>query len=98
LDIGASTRDYVLESAGPLMHDIQKNESVGGVFIVSCFLRSVVLGESSIAEVKLIQQELGNVAVPWLYINSGGELCPMYTESGKTVNQAFQYALIACQF
>jgi hypothetical protein len=98
LNIGAITADYVLESAKTLIRDIKEHGKETGLFIISCFLRSIVLGVGSIAEVELLRQELDSYPDPWLYVNSGGELCPRYTVSGETVNQALQYALVACQF
>ena len=97
VNIGAISREYALESARTLIQEIKKNEKSSGVLIASCFLRSLALGGSSEEEVKLIQQELSGFPAPYLYINSGGELCPRYAENGETVNQALQYALVACQ-
>jgi len=97
LDIGAITADYVLESARALIREIKKDEDKTRFsIIISCFLRTIVLGGASM-EVNLIQQELGGFPGGYLYLNSGGELCPRYTKSGETVNQALQYAVIACQ-
>jgi len=94
LNIGAITADYVLESAKALIRDLKKDEDkTRFTIIISCFLRTIVLGGAT-AEVSLIQQELSG---GYLYLNSGGELCPRYAKSGETVNQALQYAIIACQ-
>jgi hypothetical protein len=98
LDIGAITADYVLESAKALIREVKKDEDkTRFTIIISCFLRTIVLGHAT-AEVSLIQQELGDTPGGYLYLNSGGELCPRYIRSGETVNQALQYAVIACQF
>jgi len=97
LDIGAITADYVIESAKALIRDINKNEDkTRFTIIISCFLRTIVLGEVG-TEVNLTQQELGDSPGGYLYLNSGGELCPRYIRSGETANQALQYAIIACQ-
>jgi hypothetical protein len=98
LNIGAITADHVLESAKTLLRDIKEHGKETGLFIISCFLRSIVLGEGTKIESDLLRQELGSYSSPWLYINSGGELCPRYTASGAIENQALQYALVACQF
>jgi hypothetical protein len=98
LNIGAITADYVLESARTLVQDIKEHEGGMGLLIVSCFLRSIVLGEGAGAEVKLIQRELAGFSDTYLYFNSGGELCPRYKKSGDTENQALQYSIIACKF
>ena len=98
LNIGAITEDHVLESAKALIQEIKKNESGAGLFIFSCFLRTMMLGGGAAAEVELIQRELSSYPGSYLYLNSGGELCPRYKKSEKTENQALQYAIIACQF
>ena len=97
LNIGAITADYVHESAKALIQDIKKDgDKTRFTIIISCFLRSIVLGGAT-PEVNLVQKELGDSPGGYLYLNSGGELCPKYTESGGTENQALQYAIIACQ-
>jgi hypothetical protein len=97
LNIGAITADYVLESAKTLVQNIKASEGGTGLFIVSCFLRSIVLGGGAEPEVKLIQKELTSFPGVYLYLNSGGELCPKYKKSGDTENQALQYAIVACK-
>ena len=97
LNIGAITEGHVLESAKTLIQEIRKSEGGAELFVFSCFLRTVVLGGGASAEVELIQRELSGYPGSFLYLNSGGELCPGYIKSGKTVNHALQYAIIACQ-
>ena len=95
LNIGAATADYVLESARALIRELKKDETLFSI-IISCFLRTIVLGGAA-AETSLIREGLGNSPGGYLYLNSGGELCPRYAKSGETVNQALQYAVVACQ-
>jgi len=97
LNIGAITENHVLESVKTLIQEIKKSEGGAGLFVFSCFLRTVVLGGGAAAEVELIQRELSGYPGSFLYLNSGGELCPRYIKSGKMVNQALQYAIIACK-
>jgi hypothetical protein len=97
LNIGAITADYVLESTRTLIRDIQEHENGTGLFIVSCFLRTIVLGGGADPEVKLIQKKLASFPGAYLYLNSGGELCPKYKSSGDTENQALQYTIVACK-
>jgi hypothetical protein len=98
LNIGAITADAVLESAKSMAQDLKKDGGGTGFIMFSCFLRNVVLGGSSQAEFELICKELGGYTGSCLFLNSGGELCPGYTENGELVNRFHQYALIACQF
>lgn len=98
LNIGAITADSVLESARTIAQELKKAWRGNGFIMFSCFLRNIVLGGSSQAEFESVRQELDGYSGSWLFLNSGGELCPDYKENGETVNQFHQYALIACQF
>jgi hypothetical protein len=98
LNIGAVTADSVFESAKSMAQDLKKDDNGTGFIMFSCFLRNVVLGGNSQAEFELVCKELDSYTGSWLFLNSGGELCPGYTENGELVNRFHQYALIACQF
>jgi hypothetical protein len=98
LNLGAVTADCVLESARAMAKSLKEDNSGRGFIMFSCFLRNVALGGSSQAEFELVCKELDGSAGTWLFLNSGGELCPGYTESGELANRFHQYALIACQF
>jgi hypothetical protein len=98
LNIGAINADAVLESARSMVQGLKKDGNGKDFLMFSCFLRSVVLGGESQAEFELVQRELEGYPGSWLFFNSGGELCPSYTDNGETVNRFHQYALIACQF
>jgi len=97
LNIGAIGANYVLESARTLFRNIKDSGGGTWLFVISCFLRAVVLGEGSTAELAVLREELDSFSGSWLYVNSGGELCPELTESGETENRGLQYAIIACQ-
>jgi hypothetical protein len=98
LNIGVITADFVFESAKAMAQDLKNGDSGTGFIMFSCFLRNVVLGGNSQAEFELVCKELGGYTGSWLFLNSGGELCPGYTENGELANRFHQYALIACQF
>jgi hypothetical protein len=98
LNLGAVTADTVLESAKAMARELKNGDSGTNFIMFSCFLRNVVLGGSSQAEFELVCKELDAYPGSWLFINSGGELCPGYTEKGELENRFHQYALIACQF
>jgi len=98
LNMVAVTADTVLESAKVMARDLKNSDNGTGFIMFSCFLRNIVLGGSSQVEYESVCKELDGYAGSWLFINSGGELCPIYTENGELVNRFHQYALIACQF
>ena len=98
LNLGAVTADSVFESARAIAQSLKNDNSGRGFIMFSCFLRNVALGGSSLAEFELVYKELDGYPGSWLFINSGGEICPGYTEKGELENRFHQYALIACQF
>jgi hypothetical protein len=98
LNLGAVTANTVLESARAMARELKNGDSGANFIMFSCFLRNVALGGSSQAEFELVCKELGGCPGSWLFINSGGEICPGYTEKGELENRFHQYALIACQF
>ena len=98
VNIGSITSDYVFESLNALIQEIKKNGEGDGLFVCSCFSRSIVLGGNPLAEMEMFQKELESMSCPYLFLSSGGEPCPHYTEEGGLVNHMHQYALTACQF
>jgi hypothetical protein len=98
LNIGMLNADYVTESAAALIQDIKNSGGGENILMFSCLLRSILLGGSHEGEVELIRKELEGFPGPCMFLGSGGEVCPRYTETGKTQNQLYAYALIACQF
>jgi hypothetical protein len=98
LNIGMLNADYVMESAKALLQEVKKSEGGENFIICSCLLRSILLGGSHEEEVELIREELKSFPGPYLILSSAGEICPRYNETGKTLNQLFAYALVACRF
>jgi hypothetical protein len=97
LKLGAITADHILESVRVLVRDIKQNGNGAGLFMFSCFMRTVATGGNSMAEIGEIQKEFAGFPQPYILCYSGGELCPQYTEAGGMRNRFYQYALIACQ-
>jgi hypothetical protein len=54
--------------------------------IFSCFSRSVILTNPQ-EEMEAIQDDLKDSALPYVFIYSGGEICPVRDEKGAAVNQ-----------
>jgi hypothetical protein len=96
LSIGSVSIEDVLESARTLAQAVKETGDGSGLIIFSCFLRSIVMGGKPLAEIEVIQKELAGFPAPYLFLYSGGELCPRYTESGDFTNRFYQYALVAC--
>jgi hypothetical protein len=98
LSLGMVNTDYVIETANAVIRDIKNNGSGESFLMFSCLLRSILLGGNHGDEIELIRKELEGFSSPYMFISSAGEICPRYTETGKTTNQIYAYALIAIQF
>jgi hypothetical protein len=96
LNIGSISEAYVLETASAISQSIKKAGGGEGLFMFSCFSRTVTLGGDPLGELKVIQRELKDFSVPYLFLYSGGEICPRKTEHGRSINHFHQYALVAC--
>jgi hypothetical protein len=98
LSVGMVGGEYVIESATALVRDIKNSGGGENIIMFSCVLRSILLGGSHGEEVELIRKELEGFSGSYLFLGSTGEICPRYTEPGKTINKIYAYALIACRF
>jgi hypothetical protein len=97
LSVGAVNAEQVLESTAALVREITGSGDGAGVFIFPCFMRNVILGGNSLAEIDLIRNAFAGRSCPFLICYSGGELCPQSTGAGVIENQFYQFAIIACQ-
>ena len=96
LSIGSITSAHVLESASRLVQAVKAAGEGSALFMISCFSRNVILGGEPEAEIETIKKELAGLPLPWLFLYSSGEICPLCTETGETVNRFMQYSLVAC--
>ncbi|MDR2110285.1 MAG: FIST C-terminal domain-containing protein [Spirochaetaceae bacterium] len=65
------------------------------LLIFSCFSRSVAQTNPH-DEMEMIQGELENTGPSYIFIYTGGEICPIYDKTGLPVNQYHNYAIISC--
>jgi hypothetical protein len=63
--------------------------------IFSCFSRSVIL-TNPLDEIEAVQEELKDSPFPYIFMYTGGEICPVYNEKGAAVNQYHNYTIISC--
>lgn len=89
--------DEVLESATQLLNELTETGSDNGMLIVSCLSRSLVMGAEPLREAELVDSLLGN-SQPYHLLYAAGEICPIYTDGGKTGNRFHNFTLTVCQF
>jgi len=85
----ASARKTAMECMNWLEHqDFSKPQSA---LVISCGARRWTLGSDIYAEIREIDAGLKDL--PYHFIYSGGEFCPVYARDDKTVNYFFNYTL-----
>jgi hypothetical protein len=93
--------DLVLETASCIVDKIRdewaKSKNYHGLLIFSCFSRNVVLSDPA-EEMTSVHERLTDFPLPYLFLYSAGEYCPIHTENGPGVNGFYQYTIIACLF
>jgi hypothetical protein len=75
------------EALEMIRDDLDRNsEGVSSVFIIPCFSRFLTLGTQAEDEMKKTADILGT-RVPYLFLYSGGEICPVPNTEGRLVNR-----------
>ncbi|MDR1905288.1 MAG: FIST C-terminal domain-containing protein [Treponema sp.] len=95
LNIGSPSSEEVLRTAANITSWAKKEQGRALLFIFSCFSRSIALLEST-EEINLIQNELEDADFPYIFLYSGGEICPVFNENDRQVNRYHNYAIISC--
>ncbi|MDR2103534.1 MAG: FIST C-terminal domain-containing protein [Treponema sp.] len=97
LYVGVPTAEAVLKTVVNITRQAKAEQDRNLLFIFSCFSRSIVLVESG-EEMNLIQKELAGLSLPYLFLYSGGEVCPVKNSAGRMLNRHHNYAIISCSF
>jgi hypothetical protein len=92
--IGSPGSGEVINSAKNITN-AAKNARGEAALIFSCFSRSVILSNPE-DEMEAIREELKDSTFPYVFIYSGGEICPVYDEKRATVNQYHNYSIVSC--
>ncbi|MDR0817003.1 MAG: FIST C-terminal domain-containing protein [Clostridiales Family XIII bacterium] len=81
--------DSVLETAEKAvtqaLEDVDSN-GANGIIAIPCFSRCLMLNPNSEDEMAKTSELIGD-KVPFMFIYSGGEFCPVYDDDGKPVNR-----------
>jgi hypothetical protein len=93
--LGTLNSDDVVLSAKKIV-----DEAVGGskkdlLIIFSCLSRAAVLSDV-FDEINPITEKLNGSAIPYLFMYSMGEICPLYNKEGIPINRYHNYTIIAC--
>ena len=95
LSIGRMDVDDILLTAEQSLGTLLQNEGINGIIMLSCLGRNMVLGLAHLREIEKIREILGD-SLPWHLAYSGGEVCPVYSGDGRTVNRFHNFTFVAC--
>jgi hypothetical protein len=96
ISLGAIDYADVLRTTGEAIQKILKNRKEASCLLMfACLTRYLVLGANTTAEMEKVRKLIAG-AVDYQFAYAGGEICPVYTESGDTVNRFHNCTFIAC--
>ncbi|MDR3335773.1 MAG: FIST C-terminal domain-containing protein [Treponema sp.] len=96
IKIGTIEGELIIKSTRYSIEQIKEMPGKSGVLLISCISRILTL-QDSMEEITLIQQQMQDLPVPFLYFYSGGEICPLYKPGqDKPVNAFHQFTFVAC--
>ncbi|MDR3123551.1 MAG: FIST C-terminal domain-containing protein [Treponema sp.] len=92
--IGSPGSEEVIDNARNITAAVKKSGGEAAL-IFSCFSRSVILSNPR-DEMEAIQEDMRDSNLPYLFIYSGGEVCPVVGEKGGMTNQYHNYTIVSC--
>lgn len=87
----------VILSSEQILDKVLGAENTAGMLVVSCIVRSVTLGVDQLAESRRILERTDG-KLPYQLCYSGGEICPVYQEDGRTANRFHNFSCAICLF
>lgn len=96
ISMGSFDQDEIKSTTAAAIRQALDAHPAGVCLLYSCVGRFFALGYDQSAEMNVGNDLLRQAGVPYLAAYSGGELCPVYTEGGSTVNRNHNNSLIIC--
>jgi hypothetical protein len=96
--IGTIDEKLVISSTRYFIDRIKKTPPRNALLVFSCLSRTLTF-QNPMEEITFIRQAFADLPVPFLYVYSGGEICPLHKPGvDKPVNDFHQFTVIACAF
>jgi hypothetical protein len=98
ITIGTIDEKLVINSTRYLVDRIKGTPPRNALLIFSCLSR-ILTFQNPMEEITFIRQAFADLPVPFLYVYSGGEICPRHKPGAdKPVNNFYQFTVVACAF
>lgn len=95
LSLGDVDKQEVLKTARLALQQALAMDDVNGLLLFSCAGRHLALEMDPTLEMELVQGALAN-KIPYLFLYSGGEICPVGTHAGSSANRFHNETLVIC--
>jgi hypothetical protein len=95
--LGGIDRDGIMETARGTIDKAMESDRRNGLIMFPCLTRYHMLSPVSEEEIEAVKGMIGD-KIPFSLTYSGGEICPVYDETGKTHNRFHNFTFIACVF
>ena len=95
VSIGRMDVEDILLTAKNSVEKILQNKGLNCIIMLPCLGRNMVLGFNPLAEIETVRDVIGD-SLPWHLAYSGGEVCPVYCNTGGTINRFHNFTFIAC--
>jgi hypothetical protein len=94
--VGTVSREMVLASTRFVLRQLEEAADAGGIILISCFNRVLTL-QDTLEEVNLVIKQLRDPPAPFVFLSSGGEICPVPGDKQDELKNKFhQSTIIAC--
>jgi hypothetical protein len=97
ISIGSIDNGEIIKTAEETIRDALETDDINGMLIFSDFVRCLMLGPNSDAEMMSATELVGSKA-PCHIAYAGGEICPVYGADGRTFNRFHNFSYVACVF
>jgi hypothetical protein len=95
--IAMASRDYsdIIDTSASTIRNALETDDINALIMFPCFSRAIMLGPNAEAEVENVIDIIGG-KFPYHIGYSGGEICPVYTPDGRTVNRFHNFTFTVC--
>jgi hypothetical protein len=98
ITIGTIDEKLVINSTRYLVDKIKETPSRNALLVFSCLSR-ILTFQDPMEEIMFIRRVFADLPVPFLYVYSGGEICPLRKPGiDRPVNSFHQFTIVACAF
>ena len=97
LAIGVFDSEDIIKTAESAIDEALTLDQINGILLFPCQARNHLLEMDYMAELDKAGEKLGK-KIPYHLAYSGGEICPVYDETGHLINRYHNFTFVSCVF